>query len=412
MAGLSIGELFVSLGFDFDDTKLKSFNEGITNARNELLKVTAAATGAVAAIYEFISTPINRASQYAEFTKQLGYSSEEMQKWARVASTVNSTLSFDEALAKYKAFSKYVQQAGWGGGFSLGVLGVEYAQGKDPSQYLEELSAKAGKWQAMLGSNWRGLAIQAMESAGLGADYIDALLTTAEQRVKMTKGLIQNDDDVNKLDSVNKAIQQILRDWEKFAQDMTEKYGDRIIKFLHDFETEIEKLVPEIDSVVQSLGGWVKMGEIVLAFFVGKWALGIVGAIASVTAAISASGLLPIATLSAGFLAGKAGTDYVDKKTGFTKSIANYLEPTNDRGILDHNYGHFLPDWFYNKRKDNSWETFVKNAGGGGMNNNVSIYVNSSASPIEVAHETKTQFETLIQKLMLKARDQTDLGGH
>ena len=59
--GMSIGELFVSLGFDVDSGKLEAFTDSIKAASTEVLKLSAIATSGVVALGAFMEGSVNRA---------------------------------------------------------------------------------------------------------------------------------------------------------------------------------------------------------------------------------------------------------------------------------------------------------------------------------------------------------------
>lgn len=395
--GLSIGEVFIELGFDLDDSKLKSFDEQLKSARNELFKITAAATGALYAIGEFISGPINKASVFKQFTDQTGYSSQALQEWARVASTVNNTLSFDNAIAKYKAFSEYVQKAQFGGGGgALSQLGVKFVPGKDPKDYLSELSeaARSGVWQQLYHENWRSAVSQLLSTTGLGTDFIDALMTTSAQRASMTKGMTMGEGMVENLDRVNTMVRQLGRDWEKFTQDMTAKYGDRIIEFLRKFEEFIAELLPKIDEFAQRLGGWQTVGELVLAYFATTWAVGMLASISKVATAllaVSAAGGGGLLASIAGGAAGLLGAGGAAAVGGSALALGASIPL-----FLDQKFG-----W---GQKFADWAMPVLD-----QTNNITIYSNGQ-SPQELAAELRRELDYEERKANQQIFNQVDLG--
>jgi hypothetical protein len=355
--GISIGELFVSLGFDVDDDKLKSFNDRIIAARNDILKMTGAATAAIAAIGELISGPVSHASAFKQFQDQFGFSADGLQKWARVASMVNNTLTFDQALSRYKSFAEYVQNAqiGSSGAQALSALGGNFVPGKAPEKYLDEISAfiRGGGLQKRFGANWRSYESEYLNTLGLSADYMDALNTSPGQRDSMTKGRSLSQGQIQQLDQINTKIHDIGRAYELFAQQMTVQYGPMIIKFLQDFLDklpgiikDIKDIVKEANALAQAIGGWKTVGELVLGWFVTKWTVGMLTSVAAVATRLLALGsgaggvLAALATglgggaavLAGGgaLAAGAAIPLLLDKKFHWSQGLADWLYPPAD----------------------------------------------------------------------------------
>lgn len=422
----SIGELFVSLGFDVDDSKLKSFNDEIVTARDGLFKVAAGASAAFVAVTEFLSGPIGHATEFKQFTDQMGYSAEGMQEWARVASLTNRTVSFDQALQKYQQFASYVQKIPTGqAGGGLASLLRDFNANLTPEQYLGQLSdaARSGLWAQRFGDNWRSFVIPKLQQMGLGGDFIDALMTTAGQRADMTKGMVMSDSDSAKLDETNRKFGEMLAKFEAFGQQFAIQNGDKILAFLTKLEDELPKILKEVNDVANAMGGWKSVGELILLYFGTTWAMGILGSIATVLTALgkveaaAAAGTGLMAATAArgigllrllgigGVLGGSALLGFevgktVMEETGWGQKFADWAVPIQGKNVIDRSM-----DSISNFMNGNN-----PSPAAGPITSTITVNIHSNESPQEIAREVGRQIEEQQRKSHVQADDQLNLG--
>lgn len=422
----SLGELFVSLGFDVDDAKLKAFNDQIKDAQRSLIAVGEAAAAAVVGVGEFIAGPISKASQFKQFADQTGYSSEAMQEWARTISLVNRTVSFDQALAKYQAFTDYVMKIplGQAGGGLAQLIGDQFQMGQDPSIYLNQLSAvaRSGKWAELWGTQWRSVVIPKLREMGLGGETIDALLTTAGQRQSMTAGMIQTPEQSAHLDEINRQFGEMVAQYESFAKDVTVTYGPKILETMKELEKELPKIRDDINEIIDKFGGWKGVGELVLLYFGTTWVAGMLGSFATVltalgkveaaavagtglAAGIAARGIGALRFLGiGGLLAASAYTGFevgknIMEATGWGDQFANWAIPPRGPNVLQrtsdavHN--------FLNPPPTSS----VDSATG-----EITININSNSNPEEIGREVQRRLDEVRQRQRTQAYDQSNLG--
>ncbi|MBZ5673712.1 MAG: hypothetical protein LAP61_05640 [Acidobacteriia bacterium] len=333
---MNIGELFVSLGFDVDEQKLKDFDEGVRSLEKHMLSLTAVATGSVIGLDVFLTRVADRATAMKQFGDQTGYSTQALQEWALVINRTNPLINVEQAQEKYKAFTEYIKNINWGagGGNILSQLGVDYIPGADPAQYLEKLSQRLPDFIARYG---RARAGMLLDQIGLGAGAIDALLTTAQQRKNMTAGLVIDDRELSHLDQVNRKLAELTQRWEKFEADLMDRWADPLIEGMDKIERGMEKWLPKINDVAQAIGGWKLIGETVLGFYAGRWLIGMLMAIGQVTLAAESltAALVPALGVAAGTLGvgagvGYLGANYLDKKTGWAQKFADWAYPVRD----------------------------------------------------------------------------------
>ena len=93
---MQVGELFIALGFDVDDAKLKSFNDGIKSSMTDLLKLTGIAAGAVYSVNQFIESSLHNSAALRQFTAETGESAEALKKWQVAAQLANPEIGIDK----------------------------------------------------------------------------------------------------------------------------------------------------------------------------------------------------------------------------------------------------------------------------------------------------------------------------
>lgn len=128
--GQSIGELFVKLGFDVDDSKLTSFSDSIDGLYSGIQRL-GALVGVGAGAGAFVSLA-KQASDTAitveNLTKVYGVSEQAVRSWAAAVSENNPLKSFNDGVSSFATMSKYIYNASKGAGASaLNQLGGRWS---------------------------------------------------------------------------------------------------------------------------------------------------------------------------------------------------------------------------------------------------------------------------------------------
>jgi hypothetical protein len=100
----TVGDLFVTLGFNVDDSKLQAFDAKIKELRNGLVTLTAEAAGTLYALDKIASGSAQSANSLRQFTLQTGLSSDELQKWQAALVEMDISKGFDDATASLTTF--------------------------------------------------------------------------------------------------------------------------------------------------------------------------------------------------------------------------------------------------------------------------------------------------------------------
>ena len=272
---MNIGELFVSLGFDVDDSKLKEFNDGIKTSVGELLKISAVATGAVYALNAFMEGSAQNAVNLKNFTAQTGYSSEALQKWQAVIHETNPAVGLEEAANGYKKLAQTLIdiRQGKGNSGALAMLGVTYDPNMTPEMALEQVRAHL---QQTIAQNGIGFTTDKLNAIGIGAGAINALMLSSQRFEAQAANALVSDQNLNRLQDYAREIAELDVEWNKFKMDLTADWAPGLTKFLpqaaeglHDFYTNVKVVVDYLYSMREQL----KIIEVILGGLAAFWAI-------------------------------------------------------------------------------------------------------------------------------------------
>lgn len=150
--GTSLGELFISLGFDVDDAKLKNFREGLRDTHDEinrLGKSAAEAVGILGAAFAgmslFIQNSADNAVRLNNMALAWGANARAAQTYANALHQVNSQISVESGQQMYGKFAQFINASiplGDPHAMALNALGGEYDPGKhqDATEILFNLA--------------------------------------------------------------------------------------------------------------------------------------------------------------------------------------------------------------------------------------------------------------------------------
>lgn len=250
---MQIGELFVALGFDVDDQKLKDFEGKLKNTNESMIKLGTAATTAVGALALFVQHASESAVKLNNLQSLWSVNTQAAQTFANALHQINPAVGVDEAIDKYKKFSELIrvlipQGQGGAGTAALARLGGDYQSGETPEQILENLRKNQGRILKGLSSDpaqARAIYSGLLEQIGIGGS-LNALGESSAQ--------YQSASQYNILPQANDNLL-------KFAQSTA-----KLDEAFHKFETEIAgdlapKMKLAIDQIVLSLNFLTKFNE-------------------------------------------------------------------------------------------------------------------------------------------------------
>ena len=337
---MNVGELFVSLGFDVDDSSLKDFNAKIVEGRNEILTMSAAATGAVYALNALFESSAHNALQLKNFTDQTGYSSEALQKWQAVIHETNPSIGLEEAANGYKKLAQTLIdiRQGKGNSGALAMLGVTYDPNMTPEKALEQIRAHL---QETIAQNGVGFVTDKLNAIGIGAGAINALQLAQQDFERMGRGAVVSQETINQNIEYAKTIALIDVEWQKFKMEFTAEWAQPVIgaiKYVDDELKEFHKNIHAVFEYVRQNQAIFAPIEAALGVLATMWAIGtfpITAAFAALAFAINDVGrsLRGLPTITGGFIdTEKKGLDVLFHDPGqFFDNIDKSLDPLRRR---------------------------------------------------------------------------------
>lgn len=337
---MNVGELFVSLGFDVDDSSLKDFNAKIVEGRNEILTMSAAATAAVYALNALFESSAHNALQLKNFTDQTSYSAEALQKWQAVIHETNPSIGLEEAANGYKKLAQTLIdiRQGKGNSGALAMLGVTYDPNMSPEKALEQIRAHL---QQTIAQNGVGFVTDKLNAIGIGAGAINALKLAQQDFERMGRGAVVSPETIAQNVEYAKTIAQIDVEWQKFKMEFTAEWAQPVIGAIISVDDGLKEFHKNIHAVFeyvrqnQEIFGPIEASLTVLA---SMWAIGtfpITAAFAALAFAINDVGraLRGLPTITGGFVDNeKKGIDLLFHDPGkFIDNIDKSLDPLRRR---------------------------------------------------------------------------------
>lgn len=245
---MNIGSLFMTLGFNVDDKKAKEFKDGIVSLRNELFKVSGIAAGAAYAVNRFVSGSAREAVSMKNLADQTGLATDEMQRFYKAASAVNSEITFDNAIGTLRQLEDTIAQINFGEGpiGSAAFLGVRINQDTDSMDVIRQLRENLQKNIINLGDV---RTIQEMSALGIGREYLQFLRLSNEELEKLNSLPIVSDENLQKLNEYAKATKELANEWRVFKADLAADIGMPFIETIGDMIDRLRIYIAEFKAV-------------------------------------------------------------------------------------------------------------------------------------------------------------------
>lgn len=248
----SVGELFISLGFDVDDATLKKFDFDLKSVKESMLGLGAVAAATVGTLAVMVQHSADGAMRLSNMATQFGVNTQAAQTFANALHQINNAISLSEGTAKYQDFSNFINAAirqgkGGEGAGALARIGVGWTENLTPEEALSE--ARRSQSAILKGLIQSG---QATNMDQARAIYSDTLLKSIPG-LSGTLGLInQSDQQYNAASQYNISQENIdkLNAYAQATAELDEKWN----KFSYDFSAMVENaLLPGIHNIGDAL---------------------------------------------------------------------------------------------------------------------------------------------------------------
>lgn len=289
-----------------------SFFGSIRTELLALVGVTLSAQG----IKTFITSMTSDLMRLGIESRALDISAKSLDGWERAATAAGS--SAEKMAGTLGSFQKVLTQIRTGGGQDDPLFGALASFGGATGANFDYQNDNSEAIMRKIAANWGKLSKDAQRRFGgmFGFDNATqqglangSLVQDADRFARISKA---TDEATKKALEFNRRLEEMKQNFSAASQVLYEAmipYIEKLIPLIEKFGNwisshgpQIEKFfsdsAEEISKVVDAVGGLENALEILLAFMVGKWALGMVGAISTVGGALSglAAKMLGIAT--------------------------------------------------------------------------------------------------------------------
>ncbi len=253
---MNIGELFIALGFDVDDKKLKEFKEDLKGGLEGLLKISAAAAATTYGIDKFIEGAINSASALRDINLETGLSTEALQRWQNVISTSDPSASVEQVRGSIRAIQEAIAQAKFSGKdpHAFAMLGISGFMNMDANEVMDALR-KAYKQhpsvfgdKTFLASLYKDLGIQNP------ASLISAFKLSDSDFNQKWNLPITEQEQIQKNVAFGNSISMLSNRLQYMREQLTAQWAPTLIDFLD----RLTKKIPEATKDIREIAGTLK----------------------------------------------------------------------------------------------------------------------------------------------------------
>lgn len=379
---MNIGSLFIALGFDVDDQKLKGFQDEITAVRNNLFKVTAVAAGAVFAINRFVASSVSDSVKLKNFTQQTGIAGDEVERFYNVAGRLNTELTLDSTIGMFQNLADTISLASEGMG-AIGEatrLGLPNIGSMTPIEAINKLRERLDENIANLGYK---RTIDLMSAIGVTPEFIETIKATDAEFARLANNPILGESMRQKILGIAKAQKELSFQWNLFKGQVTEDIAIPIIDTLNSAFPIFKQFVGGLKAIGSDLSFASEKFE--TFFSVLKYgALGVLAVLNPVLAVLGALGygVYDLGKYAQGkeSYTGKGMLAFLDLMKSQEGSVALDLKRT----LAQQNPSSSLSSKYFDATGSRDIASYANSKN---VNNNTTMNIQSSASPRDVAQE-------------------------
>lgn len=267
---MRIGELFIALGFDVDDKKLREFDQNLKDTLGSMTKLSAGAGAALYGFNKFLEGSIATATALENFNTITDESIDSLQKWQVVATMKNTAMSVDQVTSSIMALDGAISDVAMGKGPSgaFSMLNID-VRGKTAFQVLEDMRRNFDENVKRWGHRQT---VSLMMETGIDPGMVAAIRSTREEFDRIAEGRLLSPEAQQKLVELGQKIQGVEKDFKLFKDQLVGDWGPGLIATLNKLEPQIKDVAKNFHAVsdevykfAQSLDG--QTGAAILGFF-------------------------------------------------------------------------------------------------------------------------------------------------
>ncbi|MGH9864502.1 MAG: hypothetical protein ACRD4H_03735, partial [Candidatus Acidiferrales bacterium] len=262
---MQLGQLFIALGFDVDDKKLKEFREDLKGGLEGLLKISAAAGGAIYGIDRFIDGAISSAVALRNISLETGLATEAVQRLANVMAVADPSkgpLAYAQEIQKAQKILADARYAGTDIA-AFAKLGITEFIGMNALQLHDALIGFAETHKKIF--NDPAYTAELLDATGFHASEIlaeaDMPKSERDRIYNLPIGSKKDQDDLIK---IARQLTELSISFETIRRQLTLEWGPGLITFIKKLDENLPealKDIKEIGVAINSLGqfGWEKI---------------------------------------------------------------------------------------------------------------------------------------------------------
>lgn len=256
----SIGEVFLSLGFDVDETSIKGFSDKISDLQKSMLKLTGIAGGTIYGLMRFASGTTESATALENLKDLTGENTEAVLKWMTVANAANTSISFDAVRESIQSVNQALSDAALGANRNIYLLlGVDWQKDgkiRKGTDFLNEIR-----------ENWDSIVKRYQPFGGIPKLMAD--LSNIGISRGMQQALMLSNKEFESLSGNYKLAQEAIEKNKKLGQTINDlQVQIKQIKdtFISDYApaitTTLQGVIPFVDNLKK---GIIEMKPLVIA---------------------------------------------------------------------------------------------------------------------------------------------------
>lgn len=275
----TVGELFIALGFQVDDKKLKGFNDELEKTKKSLVAVAAGATATVYAINRFLNEGVRTSTALKNFEEQTGYAREGLLQFFNVASRANTDLTLEDTISAYKELGDVIagmQRGEFPEGAAWMNFGLDVSD--TPDSVIQKIRDAMPRLLKTVYSGPNGMQLMRRDLGTLGLEQMQqAFLLPQDKWDEWRKKQMPTPEQWKAMERMAMAYREFKHEYFLWKMEM----GTRIAPYFQSFvEWVSTKGLPLLTEFTANLTEGVNGVAEFLASLDGSFLAGVIGALA------------------------------------------------------------------------------------------------------------------------------------